>query len=39
VQYNDADRDAFRRAVEPMKQRWMADEAIAATVRRIDAQA
>lgn len=37
VHYNDADHDAFRRAVEPMKRRWMADDTIAATVRRIDA--
>jgi tripartite ATP-independent transporter DctP family solute receptor len=37
VRYNDADHDAFRRAVEPMKRRWMANEAIAATVTRIDA--
>lgn len=39
IHYNDADQDAFRRAVEPMKRRWMADEAIATTIRRIDAQA
>lgn len=39
IQYNDADHDAFRRAVEPMKRRWMADDAVAATIRRIDAQA
>lgn len=39
VHYNDADHDAFRRAVEPMKRRWMADDAIAATIRRIDAHA
>jgi tripartite ATP-independent transporter DctP family solute receptor len=37
VHYNDADHDAFRRAVEPMKRRWMAQEHIAATVRRIEA--
>lgn len=37
VHYNDADHGAFRRAVEPMKRRWMAQEDIAATVRRIDA--
>jgi tripartite ATP-independent transporter DctP family solute receptor len=39
IHYNDADHDAFRRAVEPMKRRWMADDAIATTIRRIDAQA
>ncbi len=33
VHYNDADHDAFRRAVEPMKRRWMADETIAASRR------
>jgi tripartite ATP-independent transporter DctP family solute receptor len=37
IHYNDADHDAFRRAVEPMKRRWVAQEHIAATVRRIDA--
>jgi tripartite ATP-independent transporter DctP family solute receptor len=37
VNYNEADRDAFRRAVEPMKQRWLANADIAAAVRRIDA--
>ncbi len=37
VEYNDADLDAFRRAVEPMKRRWMAHEDVAATIRRIDA--
>lgn len=37
VHYNQADTEAFRRAVEPMRRRWMRDEAIAATVRRIDA--
>jgi tripartite ATP-independent transporter DctP family solute receptor len=36
VHYNQADIDAFRRAVEPMKQRYLADAAIAATVRRIE---
>ncbi|MBC7770000.1 MAG: TRAP transporter substrate-binding protein [Phycisphaerales bacterium] len=39
VHFNQADTEAFRRAVEPMKRRWMADDAIAATVRRIDAHA
>jgi TRAP-type C4-dicarboxylate transport system substrate-binding protein len=39
VQYNQADTAAFHRAVEPMKRRWMRDETIAATVRRIDAHA
>ena len=37
VHYNQADTEAFRRAVEPMKRRYMADAAIAATVRRIEA--
>jgi TRAP-type C4-dicarboxylate transport system substrate-binding protein len=37
VHFNQADTDAFHRAVGPMKQRWMRDETIAATVRRIDA--
>jgi TRAP-type C4-dicarboxylate transport system substrate-binding protein len=37
VHFNQADTEAFRRAVEPMKRRWMQDENIAATVRRIDA--
>jgi tripartite ATP-independent transporter DctP family solute receptor len=37
VHFNQADTDAFHRAVGPMKQRWMRDEAVAATVRRIDA--
>lgn len=37
IHYNDADHDAFRRAVEPMRRRWLADESIAATVRRIEA--
>jgi TRAP-type C4-dicarboxylate transport system substrate-binding protein len=36
VHYNHADVDAFKRAVEPMKRRYLADEAIAATVRRIE---
>lgn len=37
VHYNQADTDAFRRAVEPMKRRYMADASIADTIRRIDA--
>lgn len=37
VHFNHADTTAFHRAVEPMKRRWMQNEAIAATVRRIDA--
>jgi TRAP-type C4-dicarboxylate transport system substrate-binding protein len=37
VRYNQADIAAFHRAVEPMKRRYLADETIAATVRRIDA--
>jgi tripartite ATP-independent transporter DctP family solute receptor len=39
IQFNEADRDAFRRAVEPMQRRWLSDADIAATVRRIEAQA
>lgn len=37
VAYNMADIAAFRRAVEPMKQRHLADAAVAAMVRRIEA--
>lgn len=37
VTYNDVDRDAFRRAVEPMRRRYAADAEIAATLRRIEA--
>jgi tripartite ATP-independent transporter DctP family solute receptor len=37
VHYNQADVEAFRNAVEPMKRRYMADEAVAAAVRRIEA--
>ncbi len=36
VQYNDADHDAFRRAVEPMRRRYLDRADIAETVRRID---
>ena len=36
VAYNMADIEAFRRAVEPMKRRYLADEAVAAMVRRIE---
>jgi tripartite ATP-independent transporter DctP family solute receptor len=39
IQYNDADHDAFRRAVEPMRRRYLADPDIADTVRRIEAHA
>jgi len=39
VHYNQADVEAFRRAVEPVKRRYMADADIAETVRRIEAQA
>lgn len=39
VQANDVDKEAFRRAVEPMRQRYLADQAIARVVRRIDALA
>lgn len=37
VQYNDADREAFRRATEPMRRRYLAEPEIAETIRRIDA--
>jgi hypothetical protein len=37
VHYNEADIAAFRRAVEPMKRRYMADESVATMVRRIEA--
>jgi len=37
IHYNEADQAAFRSAVEPMKRRWLANEDIANTVRRIDA--
>lgn len=36
---NEVDKDAFRRAVAPMRNRYLADTAIADTVRRIDAHA
>jgi tripartite ATP-independent transporter DctP family solute receptor len=36
VHYNQADIAAFKRAVEPMKRRYLADAAIAATVRQIE---
>lgn len=39
IHYNQADTDAFRRAVEPMKRRYLADAEIAATVRRISEHA
>jgi hypothetical protein len=39
VHYNEADRAAFRRSVEPMRRRWLANAEIAATVRRIEAEA
>lgn len=39
VHYNQAETELFRRAVEPMKRRYMQDESIAATVRQIDAHA
>lgn len=38
IQFNDADHDAFRRAVEPMRRRWLADAEIAETVQRIEAE-
>jgi tripartite ATP-independent transporter DctP family solute receptor len=37
IQYNDADHDAFRRAVEPMRRRYLDRADIAETVRLIDA--
>jgi TRAP-type C4-dicarboxylate transport system substrate-binding protein len=37
IQYNDADHGAFRRAVEPMRRRYLDRADIAETVRRIDA--
>jgi tripartite ATP-independent transporter DctP family solute receptor len=39
IQYNDADHDAFRRAVEPVRRRYAADSDIADTIRRIEAHA
>jgi tripartite ATP-independent transporter DctP family solute receptor len=39
IHFNVADHDAFRRAVEPMRRHYLADSAIAETVRRIEAQA
>ncbi len=39
IQFNEADRSAFRRAVEPMRRRWLTDEDVARTVRRIEAEA
>lgn len=36
VVINEVDKDAFRRAVEPMRRRFVADAAIAATVRQIE---
>ncbi|HYD87748.1 MAG TPA: TRAP transporter substrate-binding protein [Vitreimonas sp.] len=36
VAANDVDKDAFRRAVEPMRRRYLADVSIAETVRRIE---
>lgn len=37
VHFNQADTEAFRRAVEPVKRRYLADETIAANIRRIEA--
>ena len=39
VHYNDADRDAFHRAVEPLRREYLANEDIADTIRRIEAHA
>ena len=39
IRYNDADHAAFRRAVEPVWRRYLADPDIAETVRRIEAHA
>jgi len=36
VAANDVDKDAFRRAVEPMRRRYLADASTAAAVRRIE---
>jgi TRAP-type C4-dicarboxylate transport system substrate-binding protein len=39
IQFNEADRNAFRRAVDPMRRHYLADADIAETVRRIEAHA
>jgi tripartite ATP-independent transporter DctP family solute receptor len=39
IRYNEADRDAFHRAVEPLRRQYLADEDIADTIRRIEAHA
>jgi tripartite ATP-independent transporter DctP family solute receptor len=39
IHYNDADHAAFRRAVEPVRRRYLADPEIAQTIRRIEAHA
>ena len=39
IQYNNADHEAFRRAVEPMRRSYLANPDIADTVRRIEAHA
>jgi tripartite ATP-independent transporter DctP family solute receptor len=39
VHYNEADREAFRRAVESVRRSYLADPDIAATIRRIEAHA
>ncbi len=36
IHFNEADRNAFRRAVEPMRRRYVAEAGIAQTVRRIE---
>ena len=38
VHFNQADTEAFRRAVEPVKRRYMADSSVATIIRRIEAQ-
>lgn len=38
IHFNEADKDSFHRAVAPLKRHYHADPAIAAMVRRIDAQ-
>lgn len=39
IQYNNADHEAFQRAVEPMRRVYLGDPDIAGTVRRIEAHA
>jgi tripartite ATP-independent transporter DctP family solute receptor len=39
IHFNEADRDAFHRAVEPLRRRYLEDESISDTIRRIEAHA